>query len=70
MRSTRSSVGTRTDEGMLTMATLSYFLFDYSSGPGWFAFSAAINILTIVALGILVAWFLAWRERVERVAYV
>ncbi len=55
--------------GMLTMATFSYFLFDYSSGPGWFAVSAAINVLTIVALGILVAWFLAWRERAERVAY-
>ena len=51
------------------MATFSYFLFDYSSGPGWFAVSAAINIFTIIALGILVAWFLAWRERAERVAF-
>jgi ABC-type sugar transport system permease subunit len=52
-----------------TLATFSYSLFNSGSGPGLFAVSAAINIVTLVALVILVAWFLRWRSRAERVAF-
>ena len=32
--------------------------------------SAAVNVVTVVALAVVVAWFLRWRSRVERVAFV
>jgi len=51
----------------LNLATWSFFVFDTSRGPGLFAISAAINILTLIALAVLVIWFLGWRERAERV---
>ncbi|MDA8237784.1 MAG: sugar ABC transporter permease [Chloroflexi bacterium] len=53
----------------VTLATFSFFLFDPTRGAGVFAFSAAVNVLTVVALAILVAWFVRWRGRVERVAF-
>jgi hypothetical protein len=31
--------------------------------------SAAINIVTLVALLVVVIWFFRWRSRAERVAY-
>ena len=30
--------------------------------------SAAINVLTLIALAVVVIWFLRWRDRAERVA--
>jgi ABC-type sugar transport system permease subunit len=58
-----------TDFQTTTLSTFSYSLFNSSSGPGLFSVSAAINIVTLVALAALVAWFLRWRQRAERVAY-
>jgi hypothetical protein len=29
-----------------------------------------VNIVTVIALAIVVAWFLRWRSRAERVAFV
>jgi len=52
-----------------TLATFSFDLFNASSGPGLFSVSAAINVVTFIALAVLVAWFLRWRSRQERVAY-
>jgi ABC-type sugar transport system permease subunit len=52
-----------------TLATFSFDLFNSSSGPGLFSVSAAINVVTFIALAVLVAWFLRWRSRQERVAY-
>ena len=51
-----------------TIATFSFDVFDTTRGGGLFAVSAALNVLTLVALGVLVAWFIGWRERAERVA--
>jgi ABC-type sugar transport system permease subunit len=51
-----------------TLATLSFNLFNSSSGPGLFSVSAAINIVTVIGLAFIVAWFLRWRSRAERVA--
>jgi arabinogalactan oligomer/maltooligosaccharide transport system permease protein len=48
-----------------TLATFSFFVFN-PSGSGLLALSAAINILTIVGLAVLVAWFLRWRAGAER----
>ena len=58
-----------TDFQTTTLSTFSYSLFNSSSGPGLFAVSAAINVVTFIALAVLVAWFLRWRSRQERVAY-
>ena len=58
-----------TDFQTTTLSTFSYSLFNSASGPGLFSVSAAINIVTLVALGVLVAWFLRWRQRAERVAF-
>jgi ABC-type sugar transport system permease subunit len=52
----------------ITSATFSYYVFDSSGGPGLFAVSAAVNVLTVVALGVVVVWFMRWRGRAERVA--
>jgi ABC-type sugar transport system permease subunit len=52
----------------ITTATFSYYVFDSSGGPGLFAVSAAVNVLTVVALGVVVVWFMRWRSRAERVA--
>ena len=38
--------------------------------PFLYSVSAAVNVVTVVALAIVVAWFLRWRSRVERVAFV
>ncbi|MFN8630551.1 MAG: ABC transporter permease subunit [Chloroflexota bacterium] len=37
--------------------------------PFLYSVSAAVNIVTVVALGVVVAWFLRWRGRAERVAF-
>jgi multiple sugar transport system permease protein len=58
-----------TDFQTTTLSTFSYSLFNSASGPGLFSVSAAINIVTLIALGVLVAWFLRWRQRAERVAF-
>jgi ABC-type sugar transport system permease subunit len=52
-----------------TLAVFSYSLFNVGSGPGLLSVSAAINIVTLIALAAFVAWFLRWRGRVERVAF-
>lgn len=51
----------------ITSATWSYYLFDSPGGGGLFAVSAAVNVLTAVALGVIVAWFMRWRASAERV---
>jgi len=51
-----------------TLATLSFNLFNSGSGPGLYSVSAAINIVTLVALLLVVIWFFRWRSRAERVA--
>jgi multiple sugar transport system permease protein len=55
-------------DATITSATFSYYVFDSSGGPGLFAVSAAVNVLTIVALAVVVIWFMRWRARAERVA--
>jgi ABC-type sugar transport system permease subunit len=58
-----------TDFQTTTLSTFSYSLFNSSSGPGLFSVSAAINMVTLVALAVLVVWFLRWRQRAERVPF-
>lgn len=58
----------RAPDPTITSATFSYYVFDSSGGPGLFAVSAAVNVLTLVALAVVVIWFLRWRDRAERVA--
>jgi ABC-type sugar transport system permease subunit len=58
----------RAPDPTITSATFSYYVFDSSGGPGFFAVSAAINVLTLVALAVVVIWFMRWRDRAERVA--
>jgi ABC-type sugar transport system permease subunit len=53
-----------------TLATFSFFVFDATGGPGLYSVSAAINVVTLVALAAVVVWFLRWRSRAERVAFV
>jgi ABC-type sugar transport system permease subunit len=53
----------------ITTATFSYYVFDSQAGPGLFAVSSAVNVLTLVALGAVVIWFMRWRDRAERVAH-
>ncbi len=53
-----------------TLSTFSFFVFSSTSGAGLYAVSAAINIITLLALGVVVIWFLRWRSRAERVAFV
>jgi ABC-type sugar transport system permease subunit len=55
-------------EATITSATFSYYVFDSSGGPGLFAVSAAVNVLTVAALGVVVVWFMRWRGRAEHVA--
>ena len=52
-----------------TLANVSYILFNSGFGPALFSLSAAINIGTMVVLGVFVWWFLRWRSRAERVAF-
>ena len=52
-----------------TVAAFSFFIFDSTRGAGLYSISAAVNVLTLVALALLVAWFLRWRARAERVAF-
>ncbi|HYO42647.1 MAG TPA: sugar ABC transporter permease [Candidatus Limnocylindrales bacterium] len=55
------------NEATTTVSTFSYFLI--RSEPFLYSVSAAVNIVTIVALGVVVAWFLRWRASAERVAF-
>ncbi len=59
----------RPPDATITSATFSYYVFDSSGGPGLFAVSAAINVLTLLALAVVVIWFMRWRGRAERVAF-
>jgi ABC-type sugar transport system permease subunit len=50
-----------------TMPTWTYSMIQRA--PNLYSVSAAVNIVTVVALGVIVAWFLRWRGRAERVAF-
>jgi ABC-type sugar transport system permease subunit len=50
-----------------TMPTWTYSMIQ--GAPNLYSVSAAVNIVTVVALGVIVAWFLRWRGRAERVAF-
>ena len=52
-----------------TVAAFSFFIFDSTRGAGLYSISAAVNVLTLVALALFVAWFLRWRGQAERVAF-
>jgi ABC-type sugar transport system permease subunit len=56
------------NDNTTTAATWSYQLIRFE--PFLYSVSAAVNVVTVVALAIVVAWFLRWRSRVERVAFV
>jgi ABC-type sugar transport system permease subunit len=56
-------------DSTMTLATYSFYVFDSTNGPGLYAVSAAVNVITLVALAGVVAWFLRWRSRAERVAF-
>jgi ABC-type sugar transport system permease subunit len=51
-----------------TVSTFSYVLI--RDQPFYYSVSAALNVVTIAALAVVVAWFLRWRGRAERVAFV
>lgn len=53
-----------------TLSTFSFYVFNSTSGPGLYAVSAAVNVITLLALAVVVIWFLRWRSRAERVAFV
>ena len=55
------------NDATTTVSTFSYALI--RNEPFLYSVSAAVNIVTIVALGVVVAWFLRWRSRAERVAF-
>ena len=58
------------NDATTTVSTFSFFLMNTNGGgPGLYAVSAAVNVMTLVALGLLVLWFLRWRARAERVAF-
>jgi ABC-type sugar transport system permease subunit len=50
----------------VTLSTFSFFVFQGGQSGGFYALSAAINVATLVALAILVAWYVRWRQRAER----
>ena len=56
------------NDNTTTVANWSYTLIRFE--PFLYSVSAAVNVVTVVALAIVVAWFLRWRSRVERVAFV
>lgn len=55
---------------LVTLATLSFFVFDIG-GPfgGYFALSAAINVLTVVLLVFFIYFFNRWSKAAEGVTY-
>lgn len=53
---------------LFTLATLSYYIFDISSG-GQFAVSAAINVFTVAMLIIFILMFNRWSRASEGVTY-
>lgn len=55
---------------MITFATLSFFVFN-TSGPfgGFFALSAAINLLTVIVLALFLWFFNRWSRATEGVTY-
>jgi ABC-type sugar transport system permease subunit len=55
---------------LVTLATLSFFIFDVS-GPfgGYFALSAAINVITVLLLILFVYLFNRWSKAAEGVTY-
>jgi multiple sugar transport system permease protein len=50
-----------------TVSTWSYSM--VRGGQFLYSVSAAVNVVMIVALAVVVAWFLRWRGRAERVAF-
>lgn len=55
---------------VITLATLSFFTFDVSGQfRGFFALSAAINLVTVILLIIFVAWFNRWSKAAAGVTY-
>ncbi len=55
---------------LITLSTLSFFVFDIG-GPfgGYFALSAAINLLTVILLVFFIYWFNRWSKAAEGVTY-
>ena len=51
----------------LTLPTWTYGMVRFD--PFLYSVSAAVNIFTVIAMGVLVAWFLRWRGRAERLAF-
>ena len=59
------------NDATTTVSTFSFFLMNTNGGgPGFYAISAAVNVMTLIALAGVVVWFLRWRARAERVAFV
>jgi len=56
-------------DATITLSTFSFYVFSSTNGPGLYAVSAAINMITLLALAAVVVWFLRWRARAERVAF-
>jgi ABC-type sugar transport system permease subunit len=56
-------------DATITLSTFSFFVFSSTNGPGLYSVSAAINVITLLALAVVVVWFLRWRSRAERVAF-
>jgi ABC-type sugar transport system permease subunit len=56
-------------DSTITLSTFSFYVFSSTNGPGLYSVSAAINIITLLALAVVVVWFLRWRARAERVAF-
>jgi ABC-type sugar transport system permease subunit len=56
-------------DSTITLSTFSFFVFSSTNGPGLYSVSAAINVITLLALAVVVVWFLRWRSRAERVAF-
>ena len=50
-----------------TIPTWTYSMVRFD--PFLYSVSAAVNIVSVVALGVVVVWFLRWRGRAERVAF-
>ena len=55
----------------ITFATLAYYIFNPTGFfGGWFSISAAINIFTVVVIGVLVVWLGRVSKAAEGVTYV
>jgi ABC-type sugar transport system permease subunit len=50
-----------------TLPTWTYSMVRFD--PFLYSVAAAVNIVSVVALAVVVIWFLRWRTRAERVAF-